>query len=417
MSSINPNNINGQYPVAGQDNDSQGFRDNFTNIINNFTFAYNELNDLQQNAVLKNALSGTALSNDMNYAQLIKPQLLNVVETQNPIVGAVSGSKNISWLDGDFQKFTTGADVVLGVTNWPQNGTRAKLRLQITTGANVANITFPTIMSNVGIASIQGFVSGQQIRLDGSGIYQFELSSSDNGATLHIQDVLRNYNVETSAVSLTISTINASGNVSVGGNVGLFGNTTHGRVGAGSGAFHTFVGNITQTSSGGAVYINTTGNVSAAIVNAGALNSTGLINTTGNVSAATLTAGQINTTGNVLATGLSVFGNVVHAGGRRETGYQFSAPTANVAVTTLPTTSRLLLTPTGAVISFGANVTLPGGNGDGTTYSISSNVATTLAVYGQNGVSVDPGANVQLTAGTSVSYLYYATDTKWYKIS
>ena len=79
MSSINPNNINGQYPVAGQDNDSQGFRDNFTNIINNFTFAYNELNDLQQNAVLKNALSGTALSNDMNYAQLIKPQLLHVV--------------------------------------------------------------------------------------------------------------------------------------------------------------------------------------------------------------------------------------------------------------------------------------------------------------------------------------------------
>ena len=66
---------------------------------------------------------------------------------------------------------------------------------------------------------------------------------------------------------------------------------------------------------------------------------------------------------------------------------------------------------------FGANVTLPGGNVDGTTYSISSNVATTLAVYGQDGVSVSPGANVQLTAGTSVSYLYYATDTKWYKIS
>ena len=31
-SSINPNNIDTTYPVAGQDNDSQGFRDNFTNI-------------------------------------------------------------------------------------------------------------------------------------------------------------------------------------------------------------------------------------------------------------------------------------------------------------------------------------------------------------------------------------------------
>lgn len=383
MSSINPNNINGQYPVAGQDNDSQGFRDNFTNIINNFTFAYNELNDLQQNAVLKNALSGTTLSNDMNYAQLVKPQLLNVVETQNPIVGAVSGSKNISWLDGDFQKFTTGGNVALGITNWPQNGTRAKLRLQITTGANAAYITFPTIMSNVGIASIQGFVSGQQIRLDGSGVYQFELSSSDNGGTLHIQDILRNYNVETSAVSLTISTINASGNVSIGGNVGLFGNTMHGRVGAGEGAFHTFVGNITQISSGGAVYINTTGNVLAA---GGVLNE------------------------------LTVNGNVTHAGGQRETGYQFSAPTANVAVTALPGKSRLILTPTGT-ISFGANVTLPGGNVDGTTFSISSNVATTLSVQASNGTSLDPYANVQLTAGTSATYLYYATATKWYKIA
>jgi hypothetical protein len=38
MSNINPNNINGSYPIAGQDNDSQGFRDNFTNILNNFNF-------------------------------------------------------------------------------------------------------------------------------------------------------------------------------------------------------------------------------------------------------------------------------------------------------------------------------------------------------------------------------------------
>ena len=38
-SSINPNNIDTTYPVAGQDNDSQGFRDNFTNIRSNFEFA------------------------------------------------------------------------------------------------------------------------------------------------------------------------------------------------------------------------------------------------------------------------------------------------------------------------------------------------------------------------------------------
>ena len=31
-SNINPNNVDTTYPIAGQDNDSQGFRDNFTNI-------------------------------------------------------------------------------------------------------------------------------------------------------------------------------------------------------------------------------------------------------------------------------------------------------------------------------------------------------------------------------------------------
>ena len=58
----------------------------------------------------------------------------------------------------------------------------------------------------------------------------------------------------------------------MGGNVGLYGNTTHGTVGVSSGAYHTFVGNITQITSGGAVGINTTGNISASVANFGSGN-------------------------------------------------------------------------------------------------------------------------------------------------
>lgn len=50
-SSINTGNIDGAYPVAGQDNSSQGFRDNFTNIKTNFGYAKSELEDLQTKAV------------------------------------------------------------------------------------------------------------------------------------------------------------------------------------------------------------------------------------------------------------------------------------------------------------------------------------------------------------------------------
>ena len=64
-SNINPQNIDGAYPVAGQDNDSQGFRDNFTNTRTNFTYAADEISDLQAKAVLKAALVGTTLNNDM----------------------------------------------------------------------------------------------------------------------------------------------------------------------------------------------------------------------------------------------------------------------------------------------------------------------------------------------------------------
>jgi hypothetical protein len=40
-SQINPNNIDGTYPVAGQPNDTQGMRDNFT--ATKITYFYNSI--------------------------------------------------------------------------------------------------------------------------------------------------------------------------------------------------------------------------------------------------------------------------------------------------------------------------------------------------------------------------------------
>ena len=48
-SNIVPGNIDATYPKAGQDNSSQGFRDNFNQIKANFTTAQEELTDLQTN--------------------------------------------------------------------------------------------------------------------------------------------------------------------------------------------------------------------------------------------------------------------------------------------------------------------------------------------------------------------------------
>lgn len=59
MSAINPNTINITYPIAGQDNDTQGFRDNFSSIKNNFSVALAEISALQANSAV--ALSTTTV--------------------------------------------------------------------------------------------------------------------------------------------------------------------------------------------------------------------------------------------------------------------------------------------------------------------------------------------------------------------
>ena len=130
--------------------------------------------------------------------------------------------------------------------------------------------------------------------------------------------------IETTGVvyanSTLLSTSTTSGALQVAGGTGIAGNLNIGTVGAVSGQFHTIRGNITQSTSGGAVYFNTAGNVMAAVGQFGSINSTGYINTSGNISTAQLNAGQINTTGNVLATA-GTFNALTVNGNESVTGY------------------------------------------------------------------------------------------------
>ena len=54
-SNISDTGINSDFPIAGQDNDSQGFRDNFTTIKANFVAAKTEIESIQTNGAVKNA--------------------------------------------------------------------------------------------------------------------------------------------------------------------------------------------------------------------------------------------------------------------------------------------------------------------------------------------------------------------------
>lgn len=194
MSSINPNNIDGQYPIAGQDNDSQGFRDNFTNIKNNLTFAKTELEDLQSKVLLKSPLSGTTLSNDLNNVQLVNPQLIQVTETINDL-GTLDGTVTVNWEDAHFQIVTTDGSgtgsIELAFTGWPTSGYYAKMRLAVNVDDVGDTVTLPTSDVTIGLASANANVSTGTISYGATGTYMYEFSTWDGGTNVAVIDLLK----------------------------------------------------------------------------------------------------------------------------------------------------------------------------------------------------------------------------------
>ena len=125
---------------------------------------------------------------------------------------------------------------------------------------------------------------------------------------------------------------------------------------------------------------------------------------------------NITITGNV--TMVNPLTTLVVNGAISESAYQLYKPIANVAVTANVNIRRVMLNPTGSVISFGANVTLPNNVIDGTLISITSNVAVSqLAVTAPWLNTVSPFGNVTLSAGIGATYLYVSTDKIWYKVA
>jgi len=187
-SSINPNNIDTAYPVAGQDNDSQGFRDNFTNIKTSFTYAKAEIEDLQSKAILKSALSGSSLSNDFAGAEVTAMRVTDLRETKTA-KGTVSGTVTVDIEEGGYQTVTTAGNVSLAFSNWPSSGQFSRVRVSITV-ANVSHTVTLPVAASVGVDGITG-ISSNVITFPEVGTYDFEFSTDDNGSTITVLDLNR----------------------------------------------------------------------------------------------------------------------------------------------------------------------------------------------------------------------------------
>ena len=180
-SAINPNNIDGAYPVAGQDNNSQGFRDNFTNTKTNFQYAADEITDLQNKAVLKAALTGSTLNNNMLGSLLSNAQLQDMSETRVAL-GTLSGSVSIDYSLGSVQTVTTAGAISLSFINFPAAGAAGVVQVQITVSSVAHTLTLPAAVS-VNASGIQGIASNV-ITFAIGGVYCFTFTTSNGGTTV-----------------------------------------------------------------------------------------------------------------------------------------------------------------------------------------------------------------------------------------
>jgi hypothetical protein len=187
-SSINPNNIDGNFPVAGQPNNTQGFRDNFTNIKTNFATAETEITDLEIKGIFKSALTGTSLDNNMAdnliYAAAIRD--FSAVAVQ---LTATSGSITVDYSAGHYQAISTTGSISLNFTNFPDSGAAGMIRLRISITNTAYTLTLPAAVT-LGTTGVQGYAANV-ITFAATGTYEFGFSTTDSGTTITIFDLNR----------------------------------------------------------------------------------------------------------------------------------------------------------------------------------------------------------------------------------
>jgi len=416
-SQINFNNIDGTYPVAGQDNSSQGFRDNFTNTKNNFEIAYNEITDLQAKAILKSPLNNGTFNNDMQGNLIANPKFQGIREQIYNLGATVSGSITVDFNTGAYQTMTLAGSASIGsFANFgPTNGSFARLKLEVTVPDAAYTLTFPSTVS-INVDYIAGWnTSNRTITFDGPGTYVYELNTVDGGTTFNLID-LSNNKTNVMGGNLVITT-GISGNA-VNGIVMTVSNV--GGVVVGNIQANNFIGNIVSL---GSTDISATGNITAnfLVANLG-IDGTLItsiqpnITSLGNLTSLTVTA-------NASIGNLTVNGMTDMCGGDMY-GVQYTNATDGGTSLLYSNVGLVIINPVSSTIST-HTIVMPG------TYGTAANgqivrvaFANTITTLNQNGQGSDTVRGGYATANTSMggTWVYYRNaainggNGVWYKI-
>ena len=136
INEISPEQIDITYPVAGQDNDSQGFRDNFRAIKDATVITKTELLYIDSNTAKTNE------NNNFGGNEIANALLINNYEAVNNI-GPIASGVTVSYLEGSYHKYTISENITLTLDNWPSaDDTYAKMRVELLGDGSSRTVTF-----------------------------------------------------------------------------------------------------------------------------------------------------------------------------------------------------------------------------------------------------------------------------------
>ncbi len=197
-SAINTNGINTNYPVPGENNNSQGFRDNFGSIKTNLNTAGTEISDLQGKVVVKSALTGTTINNDMANTVISNALTRGFRASTYNLGGAISGTIVINVSSADVYYGTVAGNTTIQFGGWAPAGTQSNVELNLNFSNTSAVVTLPSQVgpnNTYGGATIENSANvGGALQLTvpaNTTALNYRFSTIDCGANISIEPINR----------------------------------------------------------------------------------------------------------------------------------------------------------------------------------------------------------------------------------
>ena len=194
------NQINPAFPVPGQDNSSQGFRDNFANIQNAILSADGDIQNLYSNLILTTTTSSNFHNNIILQAvfQSCADQVYPGTDTQ--------GTINIDVTQGGYQDYQLNGDANFTVSGFSSAGYSSVIVGLVPT-AGAPSVNFAAGISRIGIGT-----TFPEIIADTT---FYQLWSSDGGTNVYITKIGNDNRV---TAVMTATTLQAGNELIIGSN-------------------------------------------------------------------------------------------------------------------------------------------------------------------------------------------------------